>query len=435
MYQIISVFISSIIVMIGILLFNTIVLNEKRGVNLVKLSIAILIASILYTIIAIIFNGIIKTMIMCIITVVFNIYIFKVNSYKSILTVFVYTLMVIIPDLLTLFVFTKIFKIPTEIYYNKLAASIVVNLLVYILLLLLTYILRNPLNKLVNSKIDNNKKLIGLSVATLICILLFFYTLIKEFRFTDNILAYLIAMVVMIIMLNSLMKQIIYNDKLIAEYDNILSLMETFEKEIERQRILRHEIKNEFRTIRAKICENQDNEEIIKYIDEIVKDKYKINKEKYAKFGYLPPNGIKGLCYFKVQEAEDKGIDVDINISKRAKDSTIFDLNLKEERDLGRIMGVLLDNAIEASVESEKKQMGFEAYPNEAKELKIIVSNTFDNEIDKSKIGKESFSSKGKNRGHGLLLVGQLVNKNKRFDTKTEIQNNIYVQTIEIKKL
>ena len=128
--------------------------------------------------------------------------------------------------------------------------------------------------------------------------------------------------------------------------------MKSYEIEIENQRILRHEIKNEFRTIRAKICDNQENKEIIEYIDEIVNDKYEIKKEKYAKFGYLPPNGIKGLCYFKVQEAENKGIVVSLNISKRIKNSTIYNLNIKQQRDFGRILGVFLDNAIEASVES-----------------------------------------------------------------------------------
>ena len=35
------------------------------------------------------------------------------------------------------------------------------------------------------------------------------------------------------------------------------------------------------------------------YIDEILDEKVEFKEEKYAKFGYLPPNGIKGLLYFK----------------------------------------------------------------------------------------------------------------------------------------
>ena len=77
--------------------------------------------------------------------------------------------------------------------------------------------------------------------------------------------------------------------------------------------------------------------------------------------------------------------------------------------------------------------MGIEAYANSENEFKLIISNTYKNEIDKSKIGKESFSTKGKTRGHGLLLVKQLVGKNDIFETKTEIQDNLYIQTIEIK--
>ena len=210
--------------------------------------------------------------------------------------------------------------------------------------------------------------------------------------------------------------------------------MVTYENEIEKQRILRHETKNEFRTIRAKICDKQDNKAIIEYIDEILNDKYEIKQEKYAKFGYLPPNGIKGLCYFKVQEAEEKRIKVALNISKRIKDSTIYNLSVKQQRDFGKILGVLLDNAIEASKESTKKEMGIEAYINTNKEFKMIVSNTYNNQIDPNKIGKEKFSTKGKNRGHGLLLVKQLINKNDIFELKTSIQENVYIQTIIIKK-
>ena len=44
-----------------------------------------------------------------------------------------------------------------------------------------------------------------------------------------------------------------------------------------------------------------------------------MKQEEYAKFGYLPPNGIKGLCYFKVQKAEELGINVSINISMKIK--------------------------------------------------------------------------------------------------------------------
>ena len=43
--------------------------------------------------------------------------------------------------------------------------------------------------------------------------------------------------------------------------------MTTYENEIEKQRILRHETKNEFLAIKAKLYDKQKNKEIIDYID------------------------------------------------------------------------------------------------------------------------------------------------------------------------
>ena len=208
--------------------------------------------------------------------------------------------------------------------------------------------------------------------------------------------------------------------------------MTIYEEEVENQRTLRHETKNEFLAIRAKICDKE--KEIINYIDEILGDTYSVKKEKYAKFGYLPANGIKGLCYFKVQKAEELGIKVSINISKKIKNSTVFDLDLKEQREFAKILGVFIDNAIEASSESEDKELGIEAYSNLENEFRMIISNTYNNEIDEEKIGKESFTTKGKNRGHGLLLVNQIIQKNNIFETKRNIKNDIYSQTIIVKK-
>ena len=65
----------------------------------------------------------------------------------------------------------------------------------------------------------------------------------------------------------------------------------------------------------------------------------------------------------------------------------------------------------------------------------MIISNTYNNKIDKNKIGIENFSTKGKTRGHGLLLVKQLVGKNNIFECKTNIQEELYIQTITIKKI
>lgn len=422
-------------VMLGVFLFSKIILNKTIQVSKLRLSINLLVSAIIYTIIMIYFKGTIKTMFVISIMYLFNKDIFKKSFKKTMFIIILYMLILLLLDLGVLLFVTEVLNISKEFYYSEFAGSILANLLILLLILVTTLTTKKLLRKIINTNIETNVKIIIFSILTLICSTMFLYTTVREFRFSNDILLYLVSIIVLVTVLFSLIKQTIENNKLTNEYDKLLEFMTTYENEIENQRILRHEIKNEFRTIRAKLSDNQENKEIIEYIDEIVKDKYEINKEKYAKFGQLPPNGIKGLCYFKTQEAEEKGIKISINISKRIKETSIYNLNIKEQRDFGRIIGVFLDNAIEASIESEEKQLGIEAYSSKENDCKIIITNTFQNNIEMVKIGKERFSTKGKTRGHGLLLVKQLVDKNKIFTTKTEIQGNLYIQTIEIKKL
>lgn len=434
MWQIISGYISLLITTIGVFAFARIVLNEKIKISKIKFILLFLIISILHTIIFLNLEGTLKTLIMISVDVVFYKITFKISNRKSMFLTCLYIIILLIPDLLQLIFITKVLKIGKNFCYNEFAGSILGNLTTCILFILITYMFRKFFRNIIKNKIENNKKIITLSVLTLICILGFFYTIIKEFRFSNDIILYLIAIIILIIVLYSLIKQTIENNKLTRKYDKLLEFMTTYENEVEKQRVLRHETKNEFLTIKAKINDKQKNREIIAYIDEILKEKIIVKQEEYAKFGYLPANGIKGLCYLKTQEAQDKGLKTNINISKRIKKSNIYNLNIKEQRNLGKILGVLLDNAIEASLNSKNRQFGIEVYLNLNKECQIIISNSYAGEINLNKIGKEKFSTKGKNRGHGLLLVKHIIGNNNIFDVKSNITNELYIQIVTINK-
>ena len=434
MWQIISGYIGVIIMMAGVYIFGRIVLESKVNLkNTLKDLMWLLIFSIPQTLIFLHLSGVEKSVLMSIVNILFYKLIFKIENKKSVFLILLYMMLLVIVDLIELFVVTKILKISMEYCYNSFAGSILSNLFVCILFSLTTVILRKQLRKTIEKKVENNTKIIIFSIMTFFCILLFFYTIIKEFRFRNDIFLYLFAIIVLIGVLFSLIRQTMINNKITNDYDKLLEFMKTYEEEIESQRTLRHETKNEFLAIRSKICDKEKEKTIIDYIDEILGDTYSVKNEKYAKFGYLPANGVKGLCYFKTQKAEEQGISVSINISKKIQSSTICNLNTKEQRDFAKILGVFIDNAIEASAESKDKELGIEAYSNLDNEFRMIISNTYNNEIDEEKIGKENFTTKGKNRGHGLLLVNQLVKKNNIFDTKREIKNNIYSQTIIVK--
>ena len=433
MWQIINEYIILIIVMIGVYLFGKIVLEKKNNSSILKDVFLILLFAIPQTIVKINFTSVMKTSLMFVIDILYYKVQFKINTKQSIFLSFLYIVILMIVDLLQLLFIIYILNVNKEYCYNVYANTIFSNIIVLSFFSFSIFLLRDKIKKILGNEVEDNKKIIIFSILIFICTGLLFYTLIKELSFNNNVFLYLFAIIVLFIVLFSLIRQTMINNKITNDYDKLLEFMKTYEEEIENQRTLRHETKNEFLAIRSKICDKEKEKTIIDYIDEILGDTYSVKNEKYAKFGYLPANGVKGLCYFKTQKAEEQGISVSINISKKIQSSTICNLNTKEQRDFAKILGVFIDNAIEASAESKDKELGIEAYSNLDNEFRMIISNTYNNEIDEEKIGKENFTTKGKNRGHGLLLVTQLVKKNNIFDTKREIKNNIYSQTIIVK--
>lgn len=423
---------SSTLLILTLYIFGRIVIVNRRHKN-IMIDVLILLGFILLNILVFKYTtGTIKTIITCLLYSSLFFSIFKIKLSKSIFTSIVYVILLIIPDLLTLVGAIYIFRVSKEVYYSNIASSALCNLFVCSGMLLLTIILRKSLKKLINYNLSTNKKIIVMSSITLVMLAIFFYNLIKTFEFNNNIITYLVIIVMLICILLYLFKQKIENEKISKKYDELLDVMKSYESDIEEQRTLRHETKNEFATIKCKLQDKENNKTIIEYIDSVIGEKEKAGSTKYSKFKYLPSNGLKGFFYYKFIEAEKKGINVSINISKQIENSFLKDIETKDFKDLARIIGVYLDNAIEASSTSEDKKLGIEMYLIKEK-IEIIITNTFNNEINLDKIGKESFSTKGKHRGHALLLVNKILSENNMFEAKNEIRGNIYIQSLKIK--
>lgn len=410
--------------------FGQIILNNEFKIKkLLKTCLIFLIAIILHTIIYLYTDGIIKTLLLCILYSLFSSLIFKTSYWKSSLMSIIYTLIMIIPDLVVTLTLTIIFG--KQKFYLIFAGSVFSNFCVCVLMIIFTYLLKKPLKVLMNYKLSENKKIVIISVLATIFTAIFFYKFATGYKMNQDVLIYLVSMFAFIIILFTLFRQRIDNENVSKKYDELLDVMKNYESDIEDQRTLRHETKNEFATIKCKLQDKEDNKTIIEYIDSVIGDKGKASSTNYCKFKYLPSNGLKGFFYYKCTEAEKKGISVSVNISKQIENSFLKDIETKDFKDLARIIGVYLDNAIEASSTSEGKKLGIEMYLIKEK-IEIIITNTFNNEINLDKIGKESFSTKGKHRGHGLLLVKKILSENNRFEAKKEIRGNIYIQSLKI---
>lgn len=434
MLEIIKGYIGCTIFLVTVYIFGRSIFESNKSNKKVYNLITFITCSIMYFLIVYLLDGTLKTIIACITFMIMFKLMFDVNFGRCLFAALIYPIITMFPDLLILTVATKILNVSKEYYYINFAGSILGNILVAILMILLIYIIRKPLRKIINHHMSTNKKIILIAFLTLTSVLIFFFHLINTFRLSNDIIGYLIVIITLVIILYSLFKQKIENENILKKYDDLLNIMKTYEEDIEEQRTMIHETRNELMTIKSKISDKEKESKIIKYIDSIIGDKVSSNMSKYSKFTYLPSNGIKGFFYYKFMEAEKKGINVSVNISNKIEKSFLSKLETKDFKDLVRIVGVYLDNAIEASLESKDKKLGIEIYMLKD-DIDIILSNTYENELDKNKIGIEKFTTKGKNRGHGLLLVKHILNNNSIFKSNKEIVNNVYVQKLTVKNI
>ncbi len=422
---------SSVLLIIAVYIFGNIVIVNRRHKSLIIDILIVACISLLSFIVFKYTTGTIKTITTCLLYASLFFLTFDIKLSKAIFTSILYVILLVIPDLLVLGGMIYIFDISKSYFYSNLSGSLIGNITICTVMILLTFVMKRPLRKLVNYKMSENKKIVIISILSIIFTAIFFYRFATGYKLNQDVLLYLIAMFAFIIILFSLYKQRMDNENVSKKYDGLLDVMKNYESDIEEQRTLRHETKNEFATIKCKLQDKEDNGSIIEYIDSVIGDKEKVSTTKYSKFKYLPSNGLKGFFYYKFLEAENKGINVSVNISKQIENSFLKDVDTKDFKDLARIIGVYLDNAIEASSISKDKKLGIEMYLINEK-VEIIITNTFNNEINLDKIGKESFSTKGKNRGHGLLLVKKILSENNMFEAKNEIRNNVYIQTLKV---
>ena len=431
MLEIFNALVACLITTITLYIAGTIIFGKSKNA-LLKNIIILAISAIVHTIMFLYLDGVAKTIAIYTLFILTFKYIFNIKFSKATLFSVIYIILLLIPDLVTLFFTTKLLHVSKEVIYTSFAGSVLGNICTNTIMILIIFLLRKLLKKMMNYNISTSKKIIFVSIITIIITVYFFFKLIAGYKVDNSVIPYLVCMIAFITILLTLYKEKIENENIIKKYDGLLDVMKTYEADIENQRTLIHETRNELMTIRSKAVDKNASKEFIEYMDSVIGDKVSTSMSKYSKFAHLPSNGLKGFFYYKFLEAERRGLNVSVNVSKKIENSFLKDLDTKTYKDLARLIGVYLDNAIDASEKSEDKKLGIEVYLIKDN-IKIIITNTFSNEVDLNKMGKERYTTKGKNHGHGLLLVSNIIRDNNRFVAKTKIDNNLYIQELTIK--
>ncbi len=102
--------------------------------------------------------------------------------------------------------------------------------------------------------------------------------------------------------------------------------------------------------------------------------------------------------------------------------------------DLSRIIGIFLDNAIEASLETDAPCIRFALIHLDAEYIFIISNSFLDKGIPYATLTQPDISTKGSNRGLGLYNAHKIIEKYNHVFLDTEIQDQTFVQRLQISK-
>lgn len=189
----------------------------------------------------------------------------------------------------------------------------------------------------------------------------------------------------------------------------------------------KHDFDNIVTTIGGYIKTN-DMEGLEKYYSQLQEDCSKVNNLYILNPDIINNPGIYNLLTTKYSEAEENGIKVNLTF--------LLDLNELHMKiyEFARILGILLDNAIDAASECDEKVLNI-VFRNEAKNNRniILIENTYkDKNVDLNQIFNKGITGKENHTGLGLREIRQILKKNNNVNLYTNKNEKYFTQQLEI---
>ena len=408
------------------------ILNKKISYKEYSFYCCLIILTIATTLNYYFVNNFIKIIIISIFMVICCFLLFRITMKESVLTIIIAQIIFMISDGIVAILFTFVFNL-NSYTANLQLSSFLINLVASIISLALFYLLF--VRKLYNLILTKTKKLKNFEVAALcLCIIvfgnLFAMSIYNKVNFRFIILINIIfTLFCCLIVLYSLKTKNNYN-KVNDKYNTTLNSLKEYESMLDKHRISSHENKNQLLTIRNMLPE--DNIELRLYIDKILKNKQKDDDKIMAESVVIPSGGLRGLIYSKLLCMKSLKIKYKLLISKDIKTLNLLKLDDELMLDICKIIGVYLDNAINAVRKLRSKYINIEMYMEDGKMI-VSISNNYNGVINIEKIDEVGYSSNGEGHGYGLALAKQIIDNNKKLTNEKKLSKDVFSQILKIK--
>lgn len=289
----------------------------------------------------------------------------------------------------------------------------------------ISQVLPNFIHKIENK---NKTRVIIFIVLSIIAMNIVLYSISQNYKINDIFTKNFLISIILFLLILILFTERNDYEKLSNEYDNLFKYIQIFEDWIEKEQLTRHEYKNQLAVLRSMTKEKKTKDKI----DSIVEDFINIDNDMVTQLKSMPNGGLKGLLYYKISVAKKNKINISIDVDE-ASGRFLSKISGDKQKTLTKLLGIYMDNAIEAAIDTKKKNVSIEIYRIKD-EVRIVISNTYNNSTIISNRNSKGVSTKGKGRGNGLYFASKLMSMNNWIEEKQEIIDGYYIQSLIIKK-
>ena len=284
----------------------------------------------------------------------------------------------------------------------------------------------------------NNKLLTLLALTLLICA----FMVLTMASFFDNleitrrefflmvsslVLYFLFTISMILIVLHTTRKN--YEAQKKVEYlENLNEYTKNLEMVYNNLRSFRHDYINIMASLAAYIDEKKYEELGAFFYEHILPMQKNLTQKNGALNNLLNVNilELKSILYTKLLLAVNQDIEVNIDIPDQI-DSIHMD-----PVDLTRMLGIYLDNAIEACLETEHPVIHFHLGKMN-QDIVFIISNSFiDKGLSLDQMLKKEVTTKGAGHGIGLYNVSEILNRYNNIYHETLIKEGLFIQQVQI---
>lgn len=409
----------------------TIILKQQENISIKKKVIFLLLMWI-YCIVSFIFiKNEFRFALCIIITSLIMYFILKIRDAKIVLYAFNSVVLLSFSEIVVSLLLVSI-GLNSEMIVNNIYYNLIANVLISMVSIILINI--PIINRIIYKIIELFKKNKNFSKYLYIFLIILYLIILKngfEFLLRSNYYVNILFIISIVAILTIIIKNEFRYDQINDQNRQMLNYVTKYEKIITEQGKANHEFKNQLMVIRG--YAQMNSPKLIEYLDSIVDDTRKTQSSYLiSQLNNFPDGGIKGLLYYKLSVMEDEKIKYEINVESGVK-SKLNSLNTIMYKNITKILGVLLDNAIDASILSRSKKVNISVTKEKAN-IMFSIYNTYKGKIDLSKIGT-GHTTKGKGHGYGLRLVKDIIGENKNLKLENALEDDYYISRLYIKTI